>query len=179
LTRNGRCASRTMEPVNHRYAPTASARARSSRHGRSVRTPANTRRKAEPCRPVAAGIGIAPERCPPPWPRADQRSAPAIADAWRDGLRISESLPSPRVLSQAFGPDGEIGRRKGLKIPRPQGHPGSSPGPGTSSRNPTRTNLSERSWARRVLHACRPVRCGFTRPINSTLRSRDRSCSFG
>ena len=29
-------------------------------------------------------------------------------------------------------PDGEIGRRKGLKIPRPQGHAGSIPAPGTS-----------------------------------------------
>src|SRR4026208_1412949 len=28
-------------------------------------------------------------------------------------------------------PGGEIGRRKGLKIPRPQGHDGSSPSPGT------------------------------------------------
>jgi hypothetical protein len=29
------------------------------------------------------------------------------------------------------GPDGEIGRRSGLKIRRPQGHGGSSPPPGT------------------------------------------------
>jgi hypothetical protein len=29
-------------------------------------------------------------------------------------------------------PDGETGRRKGLKIPRPQGHVGSIPTPGTT-----------------------------------------------
>jgi hypothetical protein len=30
------------------------------------------------------------------------------------------------------GPDGETGIRKGLKIPRPQGHVGSIPTPGTN-----------------------------------------------
>ena len=33
---------------------------------------------------------------------------------------------------EARSPYGEIGRRKGLKIPRPHGHPGSSPGAGTT-----------------------------------------------
>ena len=33
----------------------------------------------------------------------------------------------------AQGPDGETGRRKGLKIPRPQGHVGSIPTPGTNA----------------------------------------------
>ena len=36
-------------------------------------------------------------------------------------------------LYLAFSPDGGIGRRKGLKIPRSQGCAGSIPAPGTSS----------------------------------------------
>ena len=43
------------------------------------------------------------------------------------------SFPAACLTMQARCPDGEIGSRKGLKIPRPQGHPGSSPGPGTSA----------------------------------------------
>ena len=39
-------------------------------------------------------------------------------------------LAAPVAIFRA-GPNGEIGRRMGLKIPRPQGHPGSSPGSGT------------------------------------------------
>jgi hypothetical protein len=38
-------------------------------------------------------------------------------------------------LAQRFRrirPDGETGRRKGLKIPRPQGYAGSIPAPGTN-----------------------------------------------
>lgn len=38
--------------------------------------------------------------------------------------------------SRGPGPDGEIGRRIGLKIRRPQGHAGSSPAPGTTTRFP-------------------------------------------
>jgi hypothetical protein len=36
------------------------------------------------------------------------------------------------VVSALPGPDGEIGRRSGLKIRRPQGRGGSSPPPGTN-----------------------------------------------
>jgi hypothetical protein len=35
----------------------------------------------------------------------------------------------------APGPDGETGRRRGLKIPQPQGYAGSSPAPGTRKNN--------------------------------------------
>ena len=36
------------------------------------------------------------------------------------------------VIHLYFRPDGEIGRRKGLKIPRPLGRAGSTPAPGTN-----------------------------------------------
>ena len=53
------------------------------------------------------------------------------------GFFLPPSLQAPvaRVLGCAsfrIGPDGETGRRKGLKIPHPQGYPGSIPGPGTN-----------------------------------------------
>src|SRR5687767_1168695 len=42
------------------------------------------------------------------------------------------SIPTPASKAQAGPrPGGETGRRKGLKIPRPQGRAGSSPAPGT------------------------------------------------
>src|SRR5690606_14674906 len=47
------------------------------------------------------------------------------------------------------GPDGETGRRKGLKIPRPQGHVGSIPTPGTRCVYTVRTLLEVRHGYRR------------------------------
>src|SRR5512142_1320306 len=47
----------------------------------------------------------------------------------------------------AARPGGETGIRKGLKIPRPQGHAGSSPAPGTRNARPRKvvgTNISRR-----------------------------------
>lgn len=41
------------------------------------------------------------------------------------------SIPGPASIFHALRPDGEIGIRKGLKIPRSQDHAGSSPAPGT------------------------------------------------
>lgn len=40
--------------------------------------------------------------------------------------------PADAVLRQVSRPGGGTGRRKGLKIPRPQGHAGSIPAPGTN-----------------------------------------------
>src|SRR5208337_4676169 len=40
---------------------------------------------------------------------------------------------APASKETANSPDGEIGRRSGLKIRRPQGHGGSSPPPGTNT----------------------------------------------
>ena len=45
---------------------------------------------------------------------------------------IFYNLPAAPCRVLCAGPNGEIGRRMGLKIPRPQGHPGSSPGSGTT-----------------------------------------------
>ena len=52
------------------------------------------------------------------------------------------SATAVRLFS--FRPDGEIGRRKGLKIPHPQGYVGSSPTPGMLSFNGF--SGSQRSW---------------------------------
>ena len=38
-----------------------------------------------------------------------------------------------RICRRSSGPGGEIGRRKGLKIPRPHGRAGSTPAPGTNT----------------------------------------------
>ena len=49
-------------------------------------------------------------------------------------VRLGSAKPSPPVRIWVAPPicrDGEIGRRKGLKIPRWQHHAGSSPAPGT------------------------------------------------
>ena len=43
------------------------------------------------------------------------------------------SIPGPASTFSALRPDGEIGIRKGLKIPRLKNHAGSSPAPGTTS----------------------------------------------
>ena len=49
------------------------------------------------------------------------------------GLQIRvRRFDSDLGLQLFFRPDGEIGRRKGLKIPRPLGRAGSTPAPGTS-----------------------------------------------
>ena len=41
-------------------------------------------------------------------------------------------LPRINLYNPSACPGGEIGRRKGLKIPRPKGHAGSIPAPGTN-----------------------------------------------
>lgn len=54
---------------------------------------------------------------------------------------LSRRLPRGRMLRSAppahghsaHRPDGETGRRKGLKIPQPQGYAGSTPAPGTNA----------------------------------------------
>src|SRR5215212_1536274 len=45
-------------------------------------------------------------------------------------------------LERSRRPGGETGRRKGLKIPRPQGHAGSTPAPGTRELAAPRNVLS-------------------------------------
>ena len=62
-------------------------------------------------------------------PRVAFRGAgrfPSLRDGASSCRMVPESLP---------GPDGEIGRRSGLKIRRPQGRGGSSPPPGTNKIN--------------------------------------------
>ena len=51
--------------------------------------------------------------------------------AARTGAQRQQLEESERLETAHPCPDGEIGRRKGLKIPRSKDHPGSSPGPGT------------------------------------------------
>ena len=58
-------------------------------------------------------------RIPTAWRRKSQCTTPS--------RRASRRSP----LQSTRCPGGETGRRKGLKIPRPQGHTGSSPVPGT------------------------------------------------
>lgn len=43
-------------------------------------------------------------------------------------------LGAAYIGNAPYRPDGETGRREGLKIPFPQGSPGSSPGPGINDR---------------------------------------------
>ena len=86
-----------------------------------------TRRTAEL---VAEGMGLAVRR-------HDPRLAEVDFGPW-EGLTRDEIVALRPDLAEAKAfflrcPDGEIGSRKGLKIPRPQGHPGSSPGPGTKA----------------------------------------------
>ena len=50
-------------------------------------------------------------------------------------LRHDEMIPCQLSVKCKTCPDGEIGRRSGLKIRRPQGRGGSSPPPGTNEIN--------------------------------------------
>ena len=70
-----------------------------------------------------------------------------------DGPIATEPLPSAtRGKRCAQRPDGEIGRRKRLKISRGQPHPGSIPGPGTISDSELRArHPNHRGNARAVL----------------------------
>ena len=76
-------------------------------------------------------------------PRQIHAALPAVLGCGATNVSLIEgsdagSPPAGARLSQiaiccaAPGPDGEIGRRNGLKIRRPQGHVGSIPTPGTS-----------------------------------------------
>ena len=58
----------------------------------------------------------------------------------------------PFAYLPPLGPGGEIGRRKGLKIPRWQHRAGSSPAPGTIL-HPSEFSLSVCHWKRNVLRA--------------------------
>src|SRR5690606_8871963 len=60
------------------------------------------------------------------------------------------------------GPDGETGRRKGLKIPRPQGHVGSIPTPGTRKGEPMRYSAYIASLLLTALAAWRVLAGGGT-----------------
>ena len=53
-----------------------------------------------------------------------------------------------RILRARFCPDGEIGRRKGLKIPRPHGHVGSIPTPGTTLKASNSNGLAQNASLR-------------------------------
>ena len=54
---------------------------------------------------------------------------PPVIGRPRQGIFRSRSQPSMRQLCRT--PGWRKGRRSGLKIRRPKGHPGSNPGPGT------------------------------------------------
>jgi hypothetical protein len=57
-----------------------------------------------------------------------------IAAELRKIIKACDTLRSLKdTHSKDPRPGGEIGRHKGLKIPRPQGHTGSIPVPGTTS----------------------------------------------
>ena len=97
--------------------------------------------------PRASRVGH-PHRCRTRAPRPCRRAArgsrmhahavrvPAFRAAGLAPRRHRADPPSCscgcRMLHARTGPGGETGRRKGLKIPRPQGHVGSIPTPGTS-----------------------------------------------
>ena len=76
------------------------------------------------------------QRRPPSRPaaRAFQRFARRASTAAPRRPRTSEQLES----SSPPGPEWRNGRRRGLKIPRPQGRVGSTPTSGTSARNDAR-----------------------------------------
>lgn len=59
---------------------------------------------------------------------------------WRVGRVVMQRIANPYTSVQVrdassnirfMGPDGGIGRHKGLKIPRPYGYAGSNPAPGS------------------------------------------------
>jgi hypothetical protein len=60
------------------------------------------------------------------------------AKAW---FSIETSIAILAIARQPSSPDGEIGRRSGLKIRRPQGRGGSSPPPGTNKEKGLRGNV--------------------------------------
>ena len=62
---------------------------------------------------------------------ADCKSAYAGSIPTSASIAFLKAQPFPRLRLFSFRPDGETGRRKGLKIPHPQGYVGSSPTPGT------------------------------------------------
>jgi hypothetical protein len=63
----------------------------------------------------------------------------------------------PSSLEAASSPDGETGRRKRLKISRPQGHTGSIPVPGTNKNNELPLVLPSHQFASQFLLAvCLP-----------------------
>src|SRR5690606_1003487 len=57
-------------------------------------------------------------------------SIPTPASSFRSSPASSGAFSFRLFVPWARRPDGETGRRKGLKIPRPQGHVGSIPTPG-------------------------------------------------
>ena len=81
------------------------------------------------------------------------------------GVRVRISPWAPRRIC----PGGETGRHKGLKIPRPQGHAGSSPAPGTRLKmeaevgiEPAYTELQSAAWP--LCHSALRVRIRGARP---------------
>lgn len=62
---------------------------------------------------------------------ADCKSAYAGSIPTSASIAFLKAQPLSRLRLFSFRPDGETGRRKGLKIPHPQGYVGSSPTPGT------------------------------------------------
>src|SRR6056297_1628593 len=77
---------------------------------------------------------------PPPWwgtvpARWRSGYAAACKAVYTGSIPVRASIPLWYFCPHRR-PDGEIGRRKGLKIPRPQGCAGSSPAPGTRPATP-------------------------------------------
>ena|GEM_PF-3447164 len=74
--------------------------------------------------PSTVGTGTAGSKRHALWPVPSLRRVRHCT--WQPTLESSE------LVQTLHSPDGEIGRRKGLKIPRGQPHAGSIPAPGTS-----------------------------------------------
>ncbi len=99
-------------------------------------------RPAKPCTPVRFR----------PWPPRNKPDGPPLCGPfavrrWHNALTCARAAfaifdgravgvvaaQRPSIATRQHSPDGEIGRRRGLKIPPPQGDAGSIPAPGTTS----------------------------------------------